>query len=247
MKSILFALLLISASTSAQTQKAIDSAQWAYMRQMIVQQKTNDSIQWAYMSLMVHKLLPQYATRFAFDSLCNQLKVNMPWGLLPDSISTVVNPLLFYNDIPKGDTFPCQVRKYTKDQYHGPALKDTNTFISQYQHQFCHVDTCMDCIYMCEGCTKYLPKPPSKSFKDVGPYLLAWDSRSQGYRIAYVDENKDEVEWLELNFGEYHFSTGRKTSDLFKTKKAAVEAIHRHWKQVKDSRNTPIQYGHLSL
>lgn len=44
----------------------------------------------------------------------------------------VANALLYYNNIPKGDTFPKQVRPYTLDQYHGPKRIDT---VRRLQHQ----------------------------------------------------------------------------------------------------------------
>lgn len=88
MKTLLILLVMtLSFTGNAQAQKTTDSAQWAQMRTMVDQmkaviatQKTTDSLQWAYMSLIIHKTLPQYVERFAWDSLMEALKNNAPWG-----------------------------------------------------------------------------------------------------------------------------------------------------------------------
>lgn len=96
--------------------------------------------------------------------------------------------------------------------------------------------------------TRNPPKLHKYEPRDEGPYLLAWDSRSQGYRIAYIDEDRDDVEWLETfegfqGFETVHLAMGRASSTLFFTKKEAVDAIHSHWKQVQNQQ----RQNHIDL
>ncbi len=85
----------------------------------------------------------------------------------------------------------------------------------------------------------------------TGPYLLAWDASSKGYRIAYIDENLDDVEWLWVEddvrfksvFNTVHIAGNRKMATLFCTKEEAIYYIHKHWKQVMDDQEHPLIKG----